>query len=137
VKQFTIFEVSSIETFYGGESPVHEVVLSGYRISRYPITVGQYRRFLEDDEGYQDRRWWKAGGFGKYTEPENWQEQIEYPSRPVVGVSWWEAAAFCAWSGYRLPTEAERGWCTGASRCMNKTASIYGIQVLRRANPEQ
>ena len=88
------------------ESPVHEVSLDGYRIARYPITVGQYEHFL-NDEGYQCPRGWGSGGFGEYTKPEDWEEQIEYPSRPVVSVSWWEAAAFCAWSGYRLPTEAE------------------------------
>ena len=66
----------------------------------------QYREFIEDD-GYEDQRWWKAGGYGEYKEPEDWQDQREFLNRPVVGVSWLEAAAFCAWSGYRLPTEAE------------------------------
>lgn len=88
------------------EAPVHEVHLHAYRIARYPVTVGQYRQFLAED-AYQDRRWWKAGGFGEFKEPEKWEEQLPYPSRPVVGVSWWEAAAYCVWAGYRLPSEAE------------------------------
>ena len=29
------------------ESPVHEVDLDAYRIGRYPVTVGEYRRFVE------------------------------------------------------------------------------------------
>ena len=84
----------------------HEVYLDAYRIARYPVTVGQYNGFVQD-EGYQHEIWWKAGGFGEFTAPDDWEGQLAYPSRPVVSVSWYEAAAFCAWAGFRLPTEAE------------------------------
>ncbi|MGH9671843.1 MAG: formylglycine-generating enzyme family protein, partial [Bryobacteraceae bacterium] len=40
-------------------------------------------------------------------EPENWPDQLEHGNRPIVGVSWFEAAAYCTWAGGRLPTEAE------------------------------
>jgi formylglycine-generating enzyme required for sulfatase activity len=85
---------------------VHEVSLDGFRIARYPVTVGQYKQFVDDD-GYMDRRWWEAGGFGQFPAPDDWEQQVEYPSRPVVSVSWWEAMAYCAWARCRLPTEAE------------------------------
>jgi formylglycine-generating enzyme required for sulfatase activity len=85
---------------------VHQVYLDAFRLAKYPLTVGQYRQFVDDD-GYQDRRWWDAGGFGDFSAPDDWESQLPYPSRPVVGVSWYEAAAYCAWAGYRLPTEAE------------------------------
>ncbi len=88
------------------ESPVHGVSLDGYRIARYAITVGQYRHFIET-RAYKHRCWWKAGGFGRFVAPQDWHQQLTYPSRPVVGVSWWEAAAYCAWSGYCLPTEVQ------------------------------
>lgn len=88
------------------EFPVHEVELSSFAISKYPITVGQYRRFIEDG-GYEEERYWEAGGFGEFKEPDKWEEQLQYPSRPVVYVSWYEAAAYACWAGGRLPTEAE------------------------------
>jgi formylglycine-generating enzyme required for sulfatase activity len=88
------------------ESPPHEVFLDEYRIARYPVTVGQFRPFIED-EAYDDPQWWTAGGFGEFREPKGWEDQLPYPSRPVVGVSWFEAMAFCAWAHVRLPTEAQ------------------------------
>jgi formylglycine-generating enzyme required for sulfatase activity len=76
------------------ESPVHAVTLGGFRIGRYPVTVQEFGAFLAD-------------GHGKLTGPEDWERQKQYPNRPVVGVSWFEAAAYCSWKGGRLPTEAE------------------------------
>jgi len=46
-----------------------------FQIGRYPVTVEEYRRFVED-EGYQNKLWWRAGGFGESTEPGNWDEQV-------------------------------------------------------------
>ncbi|MGA2742669.1 MAG: SUMF1/EgtB/PvdO family nonheme iron enzyme [Bryobacteraceae bacterium] len=77
-----------------------------FQIGRYPVTVEEYRRFVED-EGYQNERWWHAGGLGKNTEPRGWEEQVQHPNRPVTGVSWFEASAYCAWDGVRLPNDAE------------------------------
>ena len=91
---------------YGDESPVHPVTLAAYRIGRYPVTVTEYRRFVEA-EAYANEAFWKSGGFGKWQEPEGWADQLEYPNRPIVGVSWFEAAAYAQWAGGRLPTEAE------------------------------
>jgi hypothetical protein len=83
--------------------------LKPFQIGRYPVTVEEYRRFVED-EGYQAERWWQAGGFGKNTEPRGWDQQVQHPNRPVTGVSWYEAAAYCAWDHVRLPSETEWQW---------------------------
>ncbi len=94
------------EAFDDWESPPHAVSLDAFCLARYPVTVGQYQRFIADD-GYGEQRWWSAGGFGEFTAPDEWDQQLPNPSRPVVGVSWFEAAAFCSWADCRLPTEAE------------------------------
>jgi formylglycine-generating enzyme required for sulfatase activity len=88
------------------ESPVHEVRLAAYQVSRYPVTVEEYRRFMNDD-GYQNKAWWKGGGFGERNQPDEWDDQLLHLNRPVASVTWYEAAAWCAWARVRLPTEAE------------------------------
>lgn len=94
------------EEAYPDEKPVHRVELNEFRIAKYPVTVGQYKKFIEQD-GYRDVRFWTSGGFEQFSEPYDWTGQQAYPTRPVVGVSWFEAMAFCDWAKCRLPTEAE------------------------------
>jgi formylglycine-generating enzyme required for sulfatase activity len=88
------------------ESPVHRVTVSPFSIGRYPVTVFEYGRFIAAG-GYAEKKFWKAGGYGRFEAPGHWQRQLRYPNRPVVEVSWYEAAAYCACVEGRLPTEAE------------------------------
>ncbi|MBZ5622073.1 MAG: SUMF1/EgtB/PvdO family nonheme iron enzyme [Acidobacteriia bacterium] len=89
-----------------GEGPVHLVSLGAYEIGRYPVTVSEYKRFIDAD-GYADPQWWFAGAPRDNTEPQGWEEQVLHPNRPVVGVTRYEALAYCAWAAVRLPTEEE------------------------------
>ncbi len=109
------------ELAYGDEEPSHEVKLDfAYAIGKYPVTVAQYRLFVE--AGGYDPQWsgayWPGGGLKWLKEsgqnaPRYWDDpQWMVDNHPVVGVTWYEAVAYCAWLSestgrrFRLPDEA-------------------------------
>lgn len=85
-----------------------------FRIGRFPVTNSQYAEFIQAG-GYDEagRRWWSDDGrkwLQKYNavEPRYWRDRRwNGPNQPVVGVSFWEAEACCAWAGGLLPGEQE------------------------------
>lgn len=104
---------------FAREQPQHTVVLPGYTIARYPATVGEYRAFAVAG-GYRARRYWTDAGWSwreaeGVSQPAFWDDErwTGDDRLPVVGVSWYEAHAYCCWlreatgRAYRLPTEAE------------------------------
>lgn len=85
-----------------------DTVLSAFWIARYPITVAQYRQFI-DDSGYHNKRWWQPEGWAArqrgtiVDHPWGWESlHFNQPNQPVIGVGWDEASAFCAWLSERL-----------------------------------
>lgn len=96
----------------------HEVTLDEYAIGKYPVTNGEFQRFIDDGGYANDAYWTDAGrelrGKNGWAAPRFWDRaELNAPDQPVVGVTWYEAVAYCRWlsekSGraYRLPTEAE------------------------------
>lgn len=76
------------------ERPRHRVVLDAFRMDLYEVTTAQYGAFL---------------AVTGRTAPWLWESVNlhQHGDRPVVGVDWQDAEAYCRWKGKRLPTEAE------------------------------
>ena len=93
------------------ERPLHKVYLDTYWIDRYPVTCGQYYRFMLAG-GYQQRHYWSRAGWqwlqqNPVAQPLYWSNSLDCCDRPVCGVSYYEAEAYANFVGKRLPTEAE------------------------------
>jgi formylglycine-generating enzyme required for sulfatase activity len=75
------------------EAPQHAVTLDGFWIDRTEVTNAQYARCVESGSCTRSRL---------ADDP-----TYNHGDCPVAGVPWQDAAAYCAWAGGRLPTEAE------------------------------
>jgi formylglycine-generating enzyme required for sulfatase activity len=133
----TRFRMGSIESHgdpADGERPVHTVQLAPYVIDAFTVSNDSYAAFvtatghrsdaerfgwsfvfaglLPDDfrptRGVAAAPWWRQVEGADWGHPEGPHSSLEgRADHPVVHVSWNDAAAYCAWSGTRLPTEAE------------------------------
>ncbi|OBJ32641.1 ergothioneine biosynthesis protein EgtB [Mycolicibacter heraklionensis] len=104
------------------ERPAHRVDVAAFRIGRVPVTNREWRVFI-DDGGYRQPQWWSERGWrhcvqAGLTAPEFWgpdhRSRVRFghaedlpDDEPVQHVSYFEAQAYAAWAGARLPTEVE------------------------------
>jgi formylglycine-generating enzyme required for sulfatase activity len=97
------------------------MVRSPILMSKFPITNSQFAGFVSAG-GYGDRRWWTSEGWRwrneyRVVEPKYWRVgMFNTANQPVVGVSFWEAEAFCNWCGCRLPDADESVAAAGGTR---------------------
>jgi formylglycine-generating enzyme required for sulfatase activity len=117
-----------------GEGPVHDVVLKPFEVDRYAVSNARFAEFIDasgyvtDAQRYEwsfvfagllpddfpptrsvaTAPWWRQVYGADWEHPEGPQSTVDdRMDHPAVHVSWNDAQAYCAWSGTRLPTEAE------------------------------
>ncbi|MGN6397811.1 MAG: ergothioneine biosynthesis protein EgtB [Mucilaginibacter sp.] len=109
---------------FDNELKRHKVYLNEFEISPNLVTNGEYLEFMNAG-GYRDFRHWHAEGWdwvknNKIEAPLYWHNiggQWHYytyrglepvnKEEPLCHISYYEAYAFAAWKGLRLPTEFE------------------------------
>ncbi len=115
---------------FDNERPRHKSYVAPFRLADRLVTNGDWLAFIEA-EGYGRVEFWLSDGWALaraegWEAPAYWRRERDGwstmtlqgrhpvdPHAPVVHVSYYEAAAFAAWSGRRLPTEVE--WEAAAS----------------------
>lgn len=106
------------------EGPRHATLLRPHAIADRTVTNGEWAAFIADG-GYSDARHWLSDGWAwvqreGIVAPLYWERRDDVwarfgldgrrkidPAAPVTHVSFYEADAYAAWAGARLPTEAE------------------------------
>jgi formylglycine-generating enzyme required for sulfatase activity len=127
----------------GREKHRNESITDGYLISRYPVTNAQFGAFVEA-RGYRERRYWTEAGWRRkerkgWTGPYDPGEPFNLPNHPVLGVTWYEALAFCRWFGERLQVSGLRFqvWRDGQLETWNLKPETLTVRLPSEAEWEK
>jgi len=112
-----------------------KVKINPFEIAKYPVTNSQYKEFV-DAKGYKTESYWTEQGLrwleaNQAETPRFWyNRKWNCPNVPVVGVSWYEADAFCRWltknnSEYKYFLPDENQW-EAAAAGFNKRKYPWG-----------
>lgn len=96
------------------------VYVKGFLMDSTEVTVAEFERFVEET-GYKtdaekfgnagvfnmDDRTWGLEDGADWRQPRGKTKPEAGKSEPVTQLSWYDARAFCAWQGKRLPHELE------------------------------
>lgn len=140
-----------------GEGPVREVELAAYRIDAYAVSNDRFAGFVDAtgyvteaesfgwsyvfadhvlpqarehviDGRVPGASWWRGVRGADWRHPAGPGSNLDgVGDHPVVHVSWNDASAFAAWTGARLPTEAE--WERAARGGLNQARYPWGDEL--------
>jgi ergothioneine biosynthesis protein EgtB len=105
---------------FDNEGPAHRVLLEPFALATRLVSNRDWQQFI-DDGGYRTASLWLSDGWDwvrrqHIRAPLYWRDDAHFthcgwqardPDAPVCHVSYYEADAFAAWAGARLPTEFE------------------------------
>ncbi|MBF0340738.1 MAG: SUMF1/EgtB/PvdO family nonheme iron enzyme [Magnetococcales bacterium] len=111
---------AEFEKWFGRELPRHRVMLDGFWMGRFPVTRGQFNRFVEETLHVTDTEQSQFAAranprLQKNTGWQNWKttRHPQEENHPAIFVSWFDAQCFASWLAGRLqkncllPSEAQ------------------------------
>lgn len=157
--RFVAMEGGMVEVGHAGpgfafdnETPRHKVWIEPYRLAERLTTNAEWLAFMADG-GYRRPELWLSDGWARVRE-EGWRSPLYWeevdgrwmvmtlhglrplePAAPVSHVSYYEADAYAAWAGARLPTEAE--WEHAAAGADPEGRFLGGGRLDGRPAPER
>lgn len=136
------------------EGPIRSVDVSAFRMARHLVTNHDFAAFVDatgmvtvaeqdswsfvfggllpddfpDTRGVVGTEWWRQVHGADWRHPYGPQSDLDdLDDHPVVHVTWFEAEAFAAWAGCRLPIEAE--WEKAARGGLDQALYAWGDEL--------